>query len=311
MPSISRLLLIPILVCCLAANTLALDTSVTVSNVNGVDIAWAERGDPEGPPVLLISGLMCSHQIWGQDFITELENKGYRLILFDNRDVGDSSRMDHLGEPVLWWNLAKARFGFQVNAPYTLFDMAKDASGLLELLNIEEAHVLGASMGGMIAQILAARHPDKVRSLISVMSTTGAPHLPPAQSDATSRMQSVAETGADDIERLNRRGLFPSAFRRHLMAVLSSGDRSSLVRSIEADTLVIHGEDDGLLPLAHGQHTAELIEGSTFLAVDGMAHNLPADRVSLVVEAMDKHMLAVENRLRISESAQRDSQSAY
>jgi pimeloyl-ACP methyl ester carboxylesterase len=151
-------------------------------------------------------------------------------------------------------------------------------------------------MGGMIAQIVAAQHPDKTQSLISIMSTTGAPHLPPPTEEAEQRLRNLAvgEAAVEREQAIRDRGFFPESMQRHLMAIFKVGDRSAEVATISAPTLVIHGADDGLVPPEHGEHTASLIKGSAFSLVSGMAHDMPEDVIPLLVQQMTTHMNRVE-----------------
>ena len=155
---------------------------------------------------------------------------------------------------------------------------------------------MGVSMGGMIAQIVAAQYPDKTRSLTSIMSTTNAPHLPPPTEEAEKRLRNLAtgEAQADREQAIRDRGFYPESMQRHLMAIFKTGDRSTEVATIAAPTLVLHGADDGLVPPEHGRHTASLIEDARFLLIEGMAHNMPEDIIPKLVSEMHSHMGAVE-----------------
>ena len=155
---------------------------------------------------------------------------------------------------------------------------------------------MGVSMGGMIAQIVAAQYPDKTRSLTSIMSTTNAPHLPPPTEEAEMRLRNLAtgEAQADREQAIRDRGFYPESMQRHLMAIFKTGDRSTEVATIAAPTLVLHGADDGLVPPEHGRHTASLIEDARFLLIEGMAHNMPEDIIPQLVSEMTSHMGAVE-----------------
>ncbi len=288
------LITIALSVCFSHAATSA-EINLKKQEINGVEIAWAELGDPNGPPLLMIQGLMVSSRIWGDDLLDGLVADGHRVIVFDNRDVGESQRMDHLGEPVVWWNLLKSKVGLPVTAPYSLYDMADDAVGLLDALEIEQAHVLGASMGGMIAQIVAAKNPQRVRSLISVMSTTGAPQLPPPSSQSSGVIEDLLNSDEERRVELNKRGVYPSALPRQFFAISTTGDRTELVKTIQTKTLVLHGEEDALLPMAHGEYTAEVIDDSKFISFKGMAHNLPKPVMPLFVEAVGAHISLVES----------------
>ena len=265
--------------------------------VDELDIAYriVEPG-PDRSKVVVIMGLGGSNVAWGDALISGLANGGYEVLLLDNRDTGASTRFDEWGQPLLWWELLKYRLGFSVNAPYTLNDMGADIAGLMDAVGYNEAHIIGASMGGMIAQIVAAQHPAKTRSLISIMSTTNAPHLPPPTDEAEMRLRNLAtgEAEADREQSIRDRGFYPESMQRHLMAIFKTGDRSDEVATIAAPTLVLHGADDGLVPPEHGRHTASLIPDSRFLLIEGMEHNMPEDIIPLLVDEMTGHMDAVE-----------------
>ena len=265
--------------------------------VGELDIAYRiVEPDPDKPKAVVIMGLGGSNVAWGDALISGLANGGYEILLLDNRDTGASTRFDEWGQPVLWWELLKYRLGFSVNAPYTLNDMGADIAGLMDAVGYSEAHIVGASMGGMIAQIVAAQYPEKTRSLISIMSTTNAPHLPPPTDEAENRLRNLAtgEAEADREQSIRDRGFYPESMQRHLMAIFKTGDRTDEVATIEAPTLVLHGADDGLVPPEHGRHTASLIPDSRFLLIEGMEHNMPEDIIPLLVDEMTGHMDAVE-----------------
>ena len=265
--------------------------------VGELDIAYRiVEQDPDTPKAVVIMGLGGSNVAWGDALISGLANGGYEILLLDNRDTGGSTRFDEWGQPVLWWELLKYRLGFSVNAPYTLNDMGADIAGLMDAVGYDEAHVVGASMGGMIAQIVAAQYPEKTRSLISIMSTTNAPHLPPPTDEAEMRLRNLAtgEAEADREQSVRDRGFYPESMQRHLMAIFKTGDRSDEVATIAAPTLVLHGADDGLVPPEHGRHTASLIPDSRFLLIESMEHNMPEDIIPLLVDEMTVHMDAVE-----------------
>jgi len=265
--------------------------------VGEVEVAYRIIAPGEGKPkIVAIMGLGGSNVAWGDQLISGLADGGYEILLLDNRDTGASTRFDDWGQPVLWWELLKYRFGFSVNAPYTLNDMGADIAGLMDAIGYREAHIMGVSMGGMIAQIVAAQYPDKTRSLTSIMSTTNAPHLPPPTEEAEMRLRNLAtgEAQADREQAIRDRGFYPESMQRHLMAIFKTGDRSTEVATIAAPTLVLHGADDGLVPPEHGRHTASLIEDARFLLIEGMAHNMPEDIIPKLVSEMTSHMGAVE-----------------
>lgn len=275
-----------------------LDTHpLKIAQVNGIDIAYRTVGQGEGrPKVVVIMGLGGSNVAWGDNMIRGLADAGYEVLMFDNRDTGASTRFDQWGQPTLWLQLLKQQLNLPVNAPYSLNDMAADAVGLMDALGYQDGHIIGTSMGGMIAQIVAAKYPQRTRSLISIMSTTGARHLPPPTSLAENRLRDLAEGEAevDREARIRARGFYPASMPRHLMAVFKVGDRSAEVATIQADTLVLHGVDDGLIPPAHGEHTAELIKGSKYVLLQGMGHNLPAAVLPDLISNMTSHIDRVE-----------------
>ena len=239
--------------------------------------------------------ILCgvSHIFWKDNLLDRLVEAGYQGVVFENRDVGESQRLDEYGNPTIWWELLKDRLGFEMNAPYDLSDMPNDSIGLMDELQLERAHIVGISMGGMIAQVIAARYPERVISLTSIVSTPGfADHLPPggeSKSSAFTKTQ-AGETEAEANARLERSGFYRDAFPRQIMAVIKSGDRSEAVKTIRVPTLVMHGKDDTLIPIAHGEYTAELIEGSKFIAFEGMGHNMPSAVLPEIVSNMVSHM---------------------
>ncbi len=270
------------------------DQQMTMAELNGIDIAYMVVGDSAAPPVLMVMGLMGSHRLWGEVLVNGLTAAGYQVILFDNRDTGDSARLDELGTPTIWWEMIKSMVGFDVNAPYSLNDMADDSIAVLDELGIEQAHIVGASMGGMIAQIIAAEYPSRSLTLVSIMSTTGAPHLPEAEEQASDGLLDIADSEGDATAQLHEIGIYPDAMPRQLMAIISAGDRSEQVRTITVPTLVLHGADDTLVPPPHGEHTHEMISGSRYVVFDGMGHNLPEPVVPKVVAEMVDHFQAAD-----------------
>ena len=259
------------------------DQPTDLININGVSIAYTTAGEEGNPSVLMIMGLMGSHKVWGEEIVNGLVNSGYRVILFDNRDTGESENLDRLGKPNLYWKFAMSYLGVDFSSPYTLTDMALDGIGVLDHLGIEKAHIVGASMGGMIAQIIASKFPKRTKSLVSIMSTTGAPHL--SQMSESSE-QNFNNAGGWDKDVAHSYGFYPEAMPRQMTAIMKAGDRSEQVRSIKVSTLVQHGVNDTLLPPDHGEHTAELISNSKLKIYENMGHNLPPEVLPLVIEDM-------------------------
>ena len=288
------------------------------ATVNGIRLEYETFGDAGAPAIVLIMGLGMQLVAWPIPFCDALARHGFRVVRYDNRDIGLSSHFDHLGKPNLIWAILKERLGVPVASGYTLNDMADDAAGLLEVLGIERAHVAGVSMGGMIAQQLAARHAARLRSLTSIMSTTGARGLPPATREAQrvllsrprnpNDMRSLVEhyvgvyrvlgspgfpADPDELrgrlEKSLRRSYHPQGVARQMLAIIAAGDRSAQVRRIQAPTLVIHGDRDPLVPMEGGRDTAAKVPGAKLTIVPGMGHDMSAWPV--LAEAIAEHAL--------------------
>ncbi|MDG2045658.1 MAG: alpha/beta hydrolase [Halioglobus sp.] len=268
-----------------------------VTPANEISMSYLSLGDSEQPAIVMIMGLGASHVVWGDAVVQGLQASGYRVVLLDNRDTGGSTKFDDWGQPTVWWQLLKRQLGFDVDAPYTLNDMAADTVAVMDVLEINNAHIVGASMGGMIAQVIAAQYPHRTRSLISIMSTTGAPQLPPPSAEASDSLLGVSTgdgAAAERTEAMVARGFYPQSMGRQMMAVFKAGDRSEAVVTITAPTLVVHGAKDTLLPPAHGAHTAQLISGSEFVVYDSMGHNIPDDVLPNLLQEMTLHMQAAD-----------------
>jgi pimeloyl-ACP methyl ester carboxylesterase len=287
-----------------------------IARANGIDLCYEIFGDADAEPMLLIMGLGTQMIHWDDDFCRQLAARGFRVIRFDNRDIGKSSRLSG-GKRLTALELLKLRFlKIPVAAPYTLRDMAEDVIGLMDVLHITSAHVVGASMGGMIAQEIAISFPQRVRSLTSIMSTTGNPKVPPPTREATAmllapppstkeeyfaryaqtwkilRVGSFPEDEALDRARAERtfeRGLNPAGAGRQLRAILASGSRKERLRSVKAPTLVIHGTVDPLVRPEGGKDTAASIPGAKLMMIEGMGHALPIRMWPQVVDAIDQH----------------------
>jgi pimeloyl-ACP methyl ester carboxylesterase len=267
-------------------------------HANGIEIVYDTFGAPSDPAMLLIMGLGEQLIAWDEELCRQLAGKGYWVIRFDNRDVGLSTKFDEAGVP----DLLALTQGAASEVPYTLEDMAEDAVGLLEGLGVEAAHVVGVSMGGMIAQTIAINHPQRVLTLTSIMSSTSDPRLPPPKPEAGLLLYAPSPTDrAGYIEysvktwrvlggpcfpineerirefagRVYDRGRHPAGFARQLAAILASGSRKSPLKSVHAPTLVIHGDADPLIPVEAGKDTAETIAGAKLVIIEGMGHDLP------------------------------------
>lgn len=288
---------------------------------NGLELAYDDRGDEGAPAILLIMGLGTQLLGWPEAFCDGLAAEGFRVIRFDNRDIGLSTKIEGAGrQDGVRAAFVKSSLGLPVRAPYRLDDMADDTLGLLDALDLDSAHVVGASMGGMIGQILAARRPARVASLTSVMSSSGARGLPRGRLKVLMRLGSrppsaepevVVEhltttmrlIGSPGIQRsraewaeLIRRGMarshYPAGTARQLLAILASSSREPLLREIARPSLVIHGDADPLVPPAHGEHTAACIPGARLEVIPGMGHDLPPVLVPALVGLIADHARA-------------------
>ena len=255
-----------------------------------VNIAYKVVGDENSEPVIMIMGLSASHKIWHSKLVEGILDGGYRVVLLDNRDVGESTRIKKRGRLWLAWQLLKYRIGLKVKSPYSLKDMAKDSIAVLDRLEIEQAHIIGASMGGMIAQTVAYDFPERTQSLVSIMSTTWAPHLPPPGQEQEQGISDMNESSAEEAENLEKIGFYPTALPNQVTAILGAGDRTRQVETIDAPTLVLHGADDQLLSVEHGEHTAEVISGSQFKVYKDMGHSLPDHVIPEMVSDILEHL---------------------
>lgn len=280
-----------------------------VARSNGVELAYETVGDPQDPALLLVMGLGAQLIDWPDGFCELLAARGFRVVRFDNRDAGHSTSLDALGVP----DLLALRSGDRSQAPYLLADMAADAAGLLDALGVQRAHVVGASLGGMIAQQLTIDHPQRVASLCSIMSMTGdfsvgraTPEAaallgrPPARSREEAVAGSVAGSRvigspgfpAAEEELLRRaaakydRAYRPLGTLRQYAAILASPDRTPALRQVTAPTLVIHGEADPLVDVSGGRATAAAIPGAELLTFAGMGHDLPGELWPEITEAI-------------------------
>jgi pimeloyl-ACP methyl ester carboxylesterase len=283
---------------------------------NGIQIEYDTFGDSSSPPLLLIMGLGVQMIMWDEEFCEQLARKGRFVIRFDNRDIGLSTKIDDAGVPDIMKAIGALMRGEKIDAPYTLDDMADDTVGLLDALGIDRAHICGASMGGMIAQTIAIRHPARIRSLTSIMSTTGALDLPQAEPEVMSFLltppprereaniehgmklwRTIGSPGfPPDEERIRKRVALsydrcfcPEGVARQTVAIWSHGDRTAALKSVTTPTLVIHGADDPLLPVECGKATAKAVPGSSLLIIEGMGHDLPVGAWSQIIGAIATH----------------------
>jgi len=290
---------------------------------NWLELAYEQFGRDSDPALLLIMGLGTQLTGWPDAFCRALADSGLRVIRFDNRDVGLSTKMLSIrrfdGPQAAF---LKSRFNRRIESAYSLEDMATDTVSLMDALGIRRAHLVGASMGGMIAQLVAALHPERSLSLTSIMSTSGARHLPrgrlkvllrmgkaPKKSDPDTVARHMAKTmrmigspvygrsladWTTEIRRNVVRSYYPPGTRRQMLAVLTAPSRADLLGKITCPTLVIHGKADPLLPVKHGRHTAELIPGARYEEFDGMGHDLPPrllpQFVTLITELVEQSL---------------------
>jgi pimeloyl-ACP methyl ester carboxylesterase len=283
-----------------------------LADVNGIELCYETFGDASGEPLLLVMGLGAQMTAWPVELCEALVDRGFHVVRYDNRDVGRSTKLDGDGSVDFLPAFLAAVQGEAVDVPYLLGDMAADAVGLLDVLGIDSAHVVGASMGGMIAQAVAIEHPERVRTLTSIMSTTGEREvgqptaeamqqlLRPAASSREEAIESAVAArrviGSPDHfdEELARtmaeasydRCYHPAGMARQLLAITASGDRAEGLRGVRVPTLVIHGDQDPLVTPGGGERTAELVPDATLLVLEGMGHDLPAAFVPAVVEAI-------------------------
>jgi pimeloyl-ACP methyl ester carboxylesterase len=291
---------------------------------NGIRIEYEDFGDPGDPVILLVMGFAAQMLVWPESFCRALAKHSFRVIRFDNRDAGMSTHLHGVRAPGMVRSMLASLLGIRLNTPYSLDDMAQDAIGILESLGIQKAHFVGASMGGMIAQITAAKDPGRVTSLTSMMSTSGNRKLPGPRPKVLQHAlfghrknldregmieyllglwQLTASpeypTPADEMRRHVTlwvdRALDPAANIRQFAAMAASGDRTESLGTIACPTLVIHGEDDPLIPVAAGRHTAECIAGSHLRVIAGMGHDLPEQLVPEIAKLIASHCAAAQN----------------
>jgi pimeloyl-ACP methyl ester carboxylesterase len=281
---------------------------------NGIGIEVDDQGPANAEPLLLIMGLGMQLVGWPDELVQLLVSRGFRVIRFDNRDIGLSQYFDHHGVPSLAWAGMRYAMHLPVSSPYTLRDMAADAAGVLDALGIESAHVCGASMGGMIAQHLAVAHPPRVRSLTLMMTTSGSRRLPqpsmhvrkalmsrpsgPSLDAAAAHLQRLlgiigSPAYPADPARLKarlqatvQRAWHPAGSARQILAIVADGDRSAMLPRIQAPTRIVHGRDDPLVPVACGEDLAARIAGAELDIIPGMGHDLPLELLPRLADGL-------------------------
>ena len=287
---------------------------------NGITIHYDEHGPADAEPIMLIMGFSAQMTMWPQELVDALVGRGFRVIRHDNRDIGLSHKFEGVKAPGIVRHSLMRRIGLRPKVPYTLADMADDSAGVLGALGIDQAHIVGGSMGGMIAQHLAVRHPGKVRSLTSVFSTPGDPKLPPAKREAMEVLikrpatfdegvlvehgmkvsRTIGSPGfpapedrlRERTRALVQRSVYPQGAVRQMAAIIADGARTKMLRQITAPTLVLHGEDDPLIPVAHGHATAAAIPGAKIETIPGWGHDVPLELVDRLADAIASHAKA-------------------
>jgi len=293
---------------------------MTAIESNGITIEYEETGEPSAPVLLMIAGIGCQLIYWPPELIDNLADRGLRVIVFDSRDVGLSTKLAALGLPDLKTEIVKNMSGQQVDAPYLLDDMAADTVGLLDALGIDSAHIFGHSLGGMIGQLVCAAYPERCLSFTSMSSTSGNRSLPPGKPDA---LQALMTPPADPTDRESviekalwsrpalgspaypaspeeiraragaafDRCLYPIGFGRQMLASMANGSRVELLETITVPSLVIHGKDDPLIRVEAGRDTAAHIPGARIVEIDGMGHDLPSQLSAQFADLIAEHCL--------------------
>ncbi len=279
------------------------------ARVGNLKLCYETFGDPGAPPLLLVMGLASQMLLWDEDFCERLAAEGFRVIRFDNRDVGRSTILRDQPVPKRWQLVVRDARG----AAYSLEEMAADSVALLDFLEIKAAHVVGVSMGGMIAQLIAARHPDRVLSLVSIMSTTGnrrvgrpnprvamrlirkvprdregyiEDHLENYRIIGSGRFAFDEPRKRERAGRLFDRGIHPSGSARQMAAIVTAADRTPLLERIQVPTTVIHGDSDPLVHISGGRATAEAIPGARLVVLEGMGHDMPRELWPQIIDAI-------------------------
>lgn len=291
--------------------------TITTPNT-GIEICYEDHGDPAHEVILLVMGLGAQLTLWPDEFVATLVSHGFRVIRYDNRDIGLSQKMEGARAPSLPVQVLRKKIGWPAKVPYTLKDMAHDGIGVLEALGIESAHVVGASMGGMIAQLMAVHHGPRLRSLTSIMSTTGNSKLPQADKHAMDALiepltsmeeEALVERGLkvaknigspgfpfdperqrERVLRSIRRSVYPPGLPRQLAAIIDDGCRRARLGDVRVPTLVLHGEADPLVKLEAGEDTARAIPGARLVTIPGWGHDIPDELIGWVASEIITHV---------------------
>jgi pimeloyl-ACP methyl ester carboxylesterase len=290
--------------------------TVTTPNT-GIEIFYEDRGDPAAEVILLVMGLGAQMTLWPDELVAALVGDGFRVIRYDNRDIGLSQKFEGARAPSLPIQVLRKKIGFPAKVPYTLKDMADDGIGLLDALGVERAHVVGASMGGMIAQLMAVHHGERLASLTSIMSTTGNGKLPQAEKHAIDALvapiqsmeeESLVAHGLNIAKNIGspgypfdpeqqrervllnmRRSVYPAGLPRQLAAIIDDGCRRSRLANVTVPTLVMHGEADPLVKLEAGEDTARHISGARLVTIPGWGHDLPLALIPRIASEIAGH----------------------
>jgi pimeloyl-ACP methyl ester carboxylesterase len=286
----------------------------------GIEIFYEDNGPADAEVILLVMGLGAQMTLWPDELVAALVGDGFRVIRYDNRDIGLSQKFEGARAPSPAIQVLRKKIGFPAKVPYTLKDMADDGIGLFDALGIAKAHVVGASMGGMIVQLMAIHHADRLMTMTSIMSTTGSGKLPQAEKHAMDALvaplksleeeavvahginiarnigsPASAEFPFDEeaqrarVLRTMRRSLYPAGLPRQLAAIIDDGDRTSRLASVRTPTLVLHGEADPLVKLAGGEATAKAISGARLVTVPGWGHDLPIPLIPRIAGEIAAH----------------------
>lgn len=286
-----------------------------------IEIFYEDHGDPSHEVILLVMGLGAQLTLWPDELVEALVGDGFRVIRYDNRDIGLSQKMEGARAPSLPVQVLRKKIGFPAKVPYTLKDMADDGIGLLTALNIDKAHVVGASMGGMIVQLMAIHHPERLLTMTSIMSTTGNGRLPQAARQAMQALiaplkdtdeETLVEHGLNIVRNIGspesaefpfdvpaqrervlknvRRSVYPAGLPRQLAAIIDDGCRRSRLANVRVPTLVLHGEADPLVKLEAGEDTARHISGARLVTIPGWGHDIPQPLIPRVAGEIVAHV---------------------
>ena len=289
---------------------------MTRAKANGIEIEYETAGNKSDPALLLVMGLGAQLTIWPDAFFQGLAKRGFFVIRYDNRDTGLSTDFGSWGVPNIAEAFQKLMSGEKVDAPYLVKDMAADAIGLIDALGLDKAHMVGASMGGMIVQVVAALYPARTRSMVSIMSTSGRPGLPVGKPEALAMLtahpegpsreqrvkygiklrQTIAGPGypipeaelRGFVEKNVDRRWYPEGGARQYLSIIASGDRVKMLKTVKVPTLVLHGDDDPLLPVACGRDVASLVPGAKIETFPGWGHDLPGGMIPNLIDRISK-----------------------